>query len=273
MTFQPVVVGSGLAGWAFLAQTRDTQEAAFQAGGALTRDTDYFRERIGEIGSAEELVSDRRLLRVALGAFGLDSEIDSRFFVRKALEEGTLANDTFANRLSDKRYFALSEAFGFDLDPPNTALSTFGDQIVAQYRGRQFEVAVGEAAPDMRLALSLDREIATVTDRQLSDDAAWFTMMATPPLRAVFEQALSIPGSAGALDIRRQLELFREKAAVVFGTSEFSQFGTAEGTEALRDRFLAQSDLTVAPSVASRGSVALALLQEAQAPGFGGLLP
>ena len=273
MSYQPVVPSSGLAGWAFLTRTRETQEAAFQSGATLTRDTDYFRERIGEVGSAEDLVSDRRLLRVALGAFGLEADIDSRFFVRKVLEEGTLADDALANRLSDKRYFAMSEAFGFDLTPPNTALSTFGDDIIAKYRERQFEVAVGNTDPDMRLALSLDREIQTVIGRALSDEAAWFTVMATPPLRAVIERALSIPEAVGALDIDRQLEIFREKATIVLGSSEFAQFGTEEGLEALRRRFLAQSDLTVAPAASARGSVALALLQGAQPPGAGGLLP
>jgi hypothetical protein len=59
-------------------------------------------------------VGDRRLLEVALGAFGLDDDIRNRFFIRKVLEEGTTSpSRRFANRLSDKRYLALAETFGF----------------------------------------------------------------------------------------------------------------------------------------------------------------
>lgn len=273
MSFQPVVPSAGLAGWAFLSSTREAQESAFQSGAALTRDTDYFQERIGEIRTAEDLVSDRRLLRVALGAFGLDSDIDSRFFVRKVLEEGTTDDQALANRLSDKRYQAMSEAFGFDLSPPNTVLSTFGPGIVESYRTRQFEVAVGNTSPDMRLALSIEREVQTIAERGLTGAAAWFTVMATPPLRAVVEQALSIPSSVGALDVDQQLEIFRGKAAAVFGSADFEGLATDEGIDTLRTRFLAQSDLTGTPSGSTRGSVALALLQGSQAPFAGGLLP
>ena len=39
--------------------------------------------------SAADLVADRRLLKVALGAFGLEGEIDKKAFIRKVLEEGT----------------------------------------------------------------------------------------------------------------------------------------------------------------------------------------
>ena len=63
--------------------------------------------------SAADLVADRRLLKVALGAFGLEGEIDKKAFVRKILEEGTADPASLANRLTDKSYYKLAEAFGF----------------------------------------------------------------------------------------------------------------------------------------------------------------
>lgn len=267
MSYQPVVPLGGIGGWAFLSRTRETQEAAFQSGAVITRDTEYFAAKIGEVKSAEDLVSDRRLLRVALGAFGLESDIDSRFFIKKVLEEGTISGKGLANRLSDTRYFQIAEKFAFDLTPPNTALSDFGSDIVAMYRERQFEAAVGNVSPDMRLSLGLEREIGAVLERGISDAAAWYTVMATPPLRAVFEKALNIPAVAGALDVDRQLELFREKAQTVFGSSEFSQFSDPDKLDKLRTTFLSRSELTVTPQATGRGAAALALLQASAAPG------
>ena len=159
MTYQPVFPSGGNLGWTFLSKTREAQQEAFDNSTLIARETSYFREKIGEVNSAEDLVSDRRLLSVALGAFGLDDDINNRFFVRKVLEEGTLDQDAFANRLADKRYFAMSEAFGFDLTPPKTVISSFPDDIIDQYKVRQFEFAVGEQDEDMRLALGLEREI------------------------------------------------------------------------------------------------------------------
>ena len=79
----------------------------------MMRDTDYFAAKIGEIDSAEQLVSDRRLLSVALGAFGLHADIDNKYFIRKVLEDGVLKEDALANRLTDERYKSLTKAFGF----------------------------------------------------------------------------------------------------------------------------------------------------------------
>ena len=90
MSYSPILPVSGYGGWAFLKRTMATQTAAFNASGELKRDEDYFRARIGKINSAEELVADRRLLKVALGAFGLDADINSKAFVQNVLEDGTL---------------------------------------------------------------------------------------------------------------------------------------------------------------------------------------
>lgn len=266
MSFQPVVPIGGNAGWAFLQRTREAQQDAFEQSPRMSRETDEFEARIGQITSAQELVEDRRLLTVALGAFGLSDDIDNRFFIRKVLEEGTRSDDALANRLSDKRYFDLAEAFAFDLSPPNTQLSDFGTRITEAYRDRQFEEAVGDTAPAMRLALSLEREIGDLAGRSLSEDGLWFTVMATPPLREVFEKGLGLPASIGALDIDRQLTLFQDKALSLFGDGSVRQFTDPEKQDELIRRFLAADSLTAAPPATVRGSAALALLQGSASP-------
>jgi hypothetical protein len=263
MSFQPVIPLGGLAGWSFLQRTRDAQQDSFQRSPALQRETDRFLERIGSVTSATDLVADRRLLAVALGAFGLDEDIGNRFFIRKVLEEGTMVPDALANRLSDKRYAALAEAFRFDLSPPNTTLSDFGPRIVAAFQDRRFEAAVGAQSTDMRLALGLGRELEDLSGRSLSDDGLWFTVMATPPLRAVFERALGLPATLGTLDIDRQLAVFRSRSEAAFGTERVRDFvDPARQSELLR-RFLLSSEGTSGPPVSTRGAAALALLQVA----------
>ncbi len=78
MTFQPVVPLGGYAGWAFLNRTQTAQQSAFDESATIVRQTSYFEENIGNITTAEDLVNDRRLLEVALGAFGLDEDINNK---------------------------------------------------------------------------------------------------------------------------------------------------------------------------------------------------
>ncbi len=261
MSFQPAVPLGGTAGWQFLVRTREPQRQAFEASPAVSRLTNYFEDKIGRIGSASELVADLQLLAVTLGAFGLDDDIESRFFIRKVLEEGTLATDSLANRLSDKRYFELSRQFGFgDVAGGFVSNPGFARDIVDRYRERQFEAAVGQQNPDMRLALGLDRDLGELAKRGGSTNGLWFTVMATPPLRAVFERAFGLPKSVGALDIDRQLEIFRQRAESRLGTADIREIATTEGMEKLRRLFLASSDLSGFSLVSARGSAALALL-------------
>jgi hypothetical protein len=261
MGFQPVIPGGGLAGWSFLQRTRDAQQEVFDKAPALQRETDRFLDRIGQIRTAEELVSDRRLLAVALGAFGLGEDIGNRFFIRKILEEGTAAEGALANRLADKRYASFADAFRFDLTPPNTALSDFGPRIVAAYREREFEVAVGAQSPELRLSLGFERELAEVSGRKLSEDGLWFTVMATPPLRRVFEGAFNLPPFLGTLDIDRQLSVFKERARAAFGDEGVRQFSDPEKQTALLRRFLLASETSAGLSSSVPGVAALSLLR------------
>ncbi len=160
MTFAPVIVSGGVAGWSFLTWTFESQRAAFAQDPAIRREVDYFRAEIGKVRTAEALVADRRLLRVALTAFGLEADINSRAFVQKVLEGGVLKPEALANRLADKRYSDFARAFGFgDMPVPNTALSDFADRILARSEARRFETAVGERDGTMRLALNARREL------------------------------------------------------------------------------------------------------------------
>jgi hypothetical protein len=261
VSYIPIIPTGGNAGWAYLQRTRETQQAAFEGSAVVQRDTDYFKENIGRINSAEELVKDYRLLKVTLGAFGLGEDINSKFFVRKVLEEGTLSKDAFANKLSDKRYREMAQAFGFDLSTPRSKVSDFPDRILSAYRERQFEVAVGEQDQSLRMVMGFDRDLGNVVKNASSEDSMWFSIMANKPLRSVFESAFNLPTAVGTLDIDRQLEIFREKSEAFFGTSNPADFLEPENQEELTRRFLVQSDLSAGMSMLTPGAAALTLLQ------------
>lgn len=264
MTFTPAIPLGGYAGWTFLKRTYDTQTKAFQASAELKRDEDYFRARIGSVKTAEQLVSDRRLMRVALGAYGLDNDINNRFFIRKVLEDGTLKDGALANRLADKQYRALSAGFGFgDFSVPRTQLSDFADKTLAAYKTRRFETAVGTQNNDMRLALNVERELPTLANKSSSEATKWFTVMGNAPLRQVFEKALGMPASIGALDLDRQLDIFQTRAEKVFGDDGIGQFADPAKMDALVRRFLLQSEMSTLGVAQSASAGALAMLQQA----------
>lgn len=262
MSFAPVIPFDGYAGWRFLKRTQATQEAALAATSTSRRDEDYFRQTIGTIRTAEALVSDRRLLGVALKAFGLEADIGSKAFIRKVLEEGTLTPGALANRLADKQYRAFSAAFGFgDYAIPRTQLSDFSDRILEQYRSRTFETAVGEQNGDMRLALAAERELPGLAAQRSSDEVKWFTILGSKPLRKVFETALGMPSGFAGLDLDRQLGMLRDKADRAFGSASAAQFSDPAMVDKLIQRFLVRAQATSGASL-SGPSAALTLLRQ-----------
>jgi hypothetical protein len=262
MTFQPVIPISGYAGWRFLQRTFETQKEAFVQAATFERQTDYFRENIAKIKTAEDLVSDRRLMEVALGAFGLDDDINNKAFIQKILEGGTLADDSLANRLSDKRYRAMALEFGFGDLGARTNLSFFADKILARFADRQFERAVGQVNGDMRLALNLSSGLKDLYDQNLTANAQWFAVMGNTPLRSIFQTAMGFPSSFGAIDIDQQLTAFQDRSRSIFGTENVADFADPALQEKLIRLYLLRSE-AAAFSSSSAGSVALALLQSA----------
>lgn len=262
MSFTPVVPFGGLPGWSFLTRTRAAQKAAFVASASVQRDEAYFREKIGGVSTAQALVADRRLLSVALAAFGLEADIDNKYFLRKVLEDGTLKADALANKLADKRYLEFSKAFGFgDYATPRTALSDFADTILASYETRRFEAAVGVQDNSMRLAMNAERELGALARRRVTDDSRWLHVMGSPPLREVFQNAFGLPASFATLDLDRQMDVFRDRAERAFGNSEISQFSDPERIADLVRLYLLRAEASANAAGYSPQSAALSLLQ------------
>ena len=264
MNFQPIVPIGGVAGFLFVERTREAQQEVFDRSPQLEREVAYFRENVATIGSAEELVADRTLLTVALGAFGLEDEIDKRYFLQKILEEGSEESDALANRLVDTRYREFAAAFGFgDLLGSRVQQSDFAERIVDAYKTRQFEVAVGNVDNSIRLSLNFEREIAGFlpeTDAVDQAGTAWFRIMGNEPIRAVIQSALGIPDAVSALDIDRQREIFEDKATQIYGTSSVNLFQDPENVDRVIRDFLAREQIESGPSASTPGMSALTLL-------------
>jgi hypothetical protein len=261
MSFAPALPLSGYGGWTVLKRTAPAQNAVFQAQPQLQRDAAYFRENIGKVKTADDLVSDRRLLRVALGAFGLEGDINNKAFIRKVLAEGTLKEGAFANRLADKQYQKLSAAFGFgDFKVPRSAISGFADKTLAQYNHRGFEAAVGAQNNSYRLAMNIERELPALAAKSGSEDLLWLTVLGNTPMRSVFQTAFALPDSFASIDLDKQLVVLKDKAEAMFGSESIRQFADPKKTENLIRTFLVRAEATN-PTATGGGSVALTLLQ------------
>ncbi len=262
MSFTPLVPAAGLAGWRFLERTLDRQQQAHAAAPLAQRETAYFRERIGSVRSAADLVADRRLLQVALTAFGLADDINNRAFLRRVLESDLSDRRSLANRLADKRYLELARAFDFaNPDGPATRNPAAVEAIVTRYHQLRFEIAVGEQDNSMRLALAARRDLARLANEPISETARWYTVLGMPSLREVFETAFGLPQEFAALDLDRQVSVLKGRLRGVTGDDTIAQFADPKAIDRFLTRFFVGSELIAFRTQTTSATVLSLLLQ------------
>jgi hypothetical protein len=91
--------------------TRSLQQVEKQP--MVERETKYYLENIGKVKSIDDFVSNTRLFKYAMKAMGLQDMDYAKAFIKKALEGGIKDDDSFANKLTDKRYAEFVKTFNF----------------------------------------------------------------------------------------------------------------------------------------------------------------
>lgn len=108
--------------------------------GFVEDEVGYYVSNISNVKSIDDLMADSRLLYVAMGAFGLDSTLETPERIREMLEGGVADPDSPANKLTDKRYANFIAAFDFAAHGDATTA-----RDVVQNAPKQFVLATGLA--------------------------------------------------------------------------------------------------------------------------------
>lgn len=268
MSFEPILLSSGITGWTFLQSTYDEQLDVFKKDPQLKRENDYFAENIGSVETAEDLVKDRRLLEVALGAFGLEDQIDNKALIQKVLEDGTTADDNLASRLDDSRWVDFAKAFGFGAGETKTVSDPVAmAQIVTDNQLQSFEVAVGNQDENMRIALYALRELQEVILPEDADEegptlnAQWYNIIGQPQLASMMQVTLNLPKDLTLIDIDQQVEVYKEAAQRYLGTADLTSLNTPEQMDKLAITYLARAEVAAIGNSYSSNATALSLLR------------
>jgi hypothetical protein len=109
------------------------------------RDTDYYLANIGSVKTIDDFVKNTRLFTYAMKAFGLGDMAYAKAFMVKALKEGVSDSDSFANKLSDKRYAEFVKAFNFAALGENATSYNPAQQGVTNNYGVQVSAGVSQS--------------------------------------------------------------------------------------------------------------------------------
>ncbi|MBX3566797.1 MAG: DUF1217 domain-containing protein [Rhizobiaceae bacterium] len=170
----------------------------------VARETEYYLDNITKVKSAKEFLVDDRLFRYAMKAFGLEDMNYAKAFMAKVLKEGIEDSDSFANKLTDKRYYDFAKTFDFAGYGENATLFTRAQQgTVDKYMRQTLEENAGDQNEGVRLALYFERKAADLTN--------FYQILADTALSKVMRTALGLPDSFASADIDKQVKLFESK--------------------------------------------------------------
>ena len=222
---------------------------------------DALSSRAKPLASADDLFNDVGLTLKAMDFFDLPQGAGKIDVARRIVESDRNNPVSLLNITPDKRYKAFADAFDFAPAASGRSYSSnFVETISRNYLDRQFESGVGDSDPNMRIALSLERDLEQLTRQRGGADSQWFSVMASTPLRTVFETAFRLPSSFGALDLDQQLGVFKERSERMFGTDKVADFTQPERLDQLRRQFLLASEQQATGAFSTGASVVLALL-------------
>ncbi|KMK65864.1 DUF1217 domain-containing protein [Puniceibacterium sp. IMCC21224] len=217
--------------------------------------------RTTPIETPDDLFDDVSLTLATMSFFDLPQGAGKLDFARRIVDSDPNSPTSLINVFPDRRYSAFAQAFPFrDEVTTRTYPDGFAEQITSNYIDRQFEIGIGESDTNMRIALSLERDLNDLVSRGGSTDSQWFSVMATTSLRTVFETALRLPESFGAIDLDQQLKVFKERADQFFGTTNVSDFTDLDKLDKLRRSFLGASSQDAIGGTSSNAAIVLALL-------------
>jgi hypothetical protein len=171
---------------------------------AVQREVEYYLANIENVKSIDDLLKDDRLFKFAMKAHGLQDMDYAKAFMKKALKEGIDDSDSFANKLSDKRYAEFVDTFNFERYGETTTIFTKARQgTVDKYVRQTLEEDAGDQNEGVRLALYFSRKAPELTN--------YYEVLADTALSAVVRTAFGLPDSFATADIDKQVAFFESK--------------------------------------------------------------
>ncbi|MBS3650323.1 DUF1217 domain-containing protein [Pseudaminobacter sp. 19-2017] len=216
---------------------------------SVKRETEYYLANISKVKTIEEFVKDTRLFNYAMKAHGLGDMSYAKAFMVKAMKEGVDDKNSFANKLTDKRYQEFVKTFDFKAFGEAATIRTRAQQgTVDMYMRQTLEENAGKQGEGVRLALYFERKAKGLTN--------FYQILGDPALSRVVRTALGLPDTFASVDIDAQAKLFEKKL-------DIKDFSDPKKLSSFLQRFTSLWDLSN-PTQMPQGSMSVLFARPAE---------
>ena len=177
------------------------------------KEVGYYREKMGTLETADQLLADRRLLDFMLVAERIDPKSITTDYLKKIFKSDLKDPKSFANTEKDPRFRALAGSFNFDgkgnisatTRQPiqnNRSLMETRDKYVRQ----KLEERAGEENSGVRLALYFKRMAGGISSA--------YDILADKALSEVTRTALGIPAETANAKVDAQAKMIEKRLKI-----------------------------------------------------------
>ncbi|WP_416798369.1 DUF1217 domain-containing protein [Ciceribacter azotifigens] len=202
---------------------------------AAEEETKYYQKKIQSIRTVDDLLADRRVVDVVLGAYGFDPANVSDEFLKQIFSSDLEDKKSFVNQQTDEDWAELVASFNFDGEG-NLTRETVGTvqqrgtalETANMYLRQSLEESEGESNQGVRLALYFERMAPTLTDP--------YALIADSALLEVFRVTYGFSSEFSSMDVDMQ-------AKIVEKNLDLSEMQDPAKVKRLLQRFTAMYDI------------------------------
>ncbi|MGL3606114.1 DUF1217 domain-containing protein [Rhizobium sp. G187] len=202
---------------------------------AATEKAEAYQEKIQTITTVDELLADRDVVDVVLGAFGFDPEEVTDDFLKQIFNSDLSDPKSFVFTQTESRWAEMVASFNFDAEG-NLTRDTAGTvqqrgetmETVNAYLRQTLEETEGESNEAVRLALYFQRAAPDVTDA--------YSLIADDALMEVFRITFGYSDEFSNMDVDMQ-------AKVIEDNLDLQELQDPEKMERFIQRFTAMYDV------------------------------
>ena len=187
-------------------RSRDSFEEAIQRDPVNKREIAAFRERVGQITTAEQLVNDFEVYSFVMKAYDLESQIFGKAMMKKVLSSDSEDKGSLINKMTDNRFKDLYKAMGFTgggTANSNTSDPEWVETMVSRYIEQQLINGQMESNTTVGTALHAEARAPALKN--------WYTVLADTKLQDFFYTALNLPDSLKSSDVDVQAAMLKKK--------------------------------------------------------------
>lgn len=222
----------------------------------VQKEIDYFREKVKELKTPEDLFKNRRLMQFVLSAYSMDDELQYMGRMKKILLSKLTDTNSLAQKMADPRFREINQDllmgdFGVNV----LKSSSMVEKLVDRYITNEYEKDLGNQNPALREASYFLRKIGTVKSS--------LDILGDKILRSVTTYTLGLPDEIAFQSIQRQQQLIDKRIDVTkFKTGADTSSTKVTSAKANADVTAIESQLSVVSKASTQVKAILDRLQD-----------